>query len=204
MCDKLETLKYLEEFIENSHALRKVISPLPYTSYHMTTYVIYSNHKKPLKFIQDWLKADSTHKSSHEKCIPTEDVYPIMYRAQQIWNDAGKEQFTVKSDRLTIPTMSKPALLIYVSITDETLMEKFTNAREQSDEVFEKKSTFPPLHISLGYLYSKIENLTQEDQGKFAEEWNQLQKLVPETFTLHPPAVSSFSSMKKFIPIVSE
>ncbi|XP_072029723.1 uncharacterized protein [Amphiura filiformis] len=200
-CHNIETLKYLEEFIENSHVLRKIISPLPYTSYHMTTYSIYANSRKPIKFVQDWLNGDPVRTSTHEKCIPSEAVYPIMKRAQKVWDATGKERFTVLSDQLKIWTS---VLVIEVSLDDNILIAKLDEARLQWDKVFDKTSKHPHLHVSLGYIYSNVEDLSKEDQIKFEQEFDELQKLLPKTFTMNPPVVTSFLSMKEFTPIVNE
>ena len=184
--------------------LQRVISPLPYTSYHMTTYIIYKNSQSPIAFVQDWLNEDPTRTVSQEKCIPNDDVYPIMQKAQRIWDKTGKEYFTVKTEFINANSV---VLCILVSMEDAERRKKFSNAILESNHVFGRslgRTSRTQLHITLGYIYSEIDNLTAEEEDEFERELSTLKQIIPKTFTMEPPAVMSHSSMSEFVPIVKK
>ncbi|XP_072040826.1 uncharacterized protein [Amphiura filiformis] len=202
MCHNIETLKYIEDFIQNNRVLRKCISPLPYTSYHMTTYDIYSNAEPPIKFVQDWLDGDQTRTATQEKCIPTEDVYPIMKSAQQVWDKTGNKPFTVETEYLK---RGAGSISIRVAMDDTELIKKFDDARLEANKVFSKIYIYRRLHITLGYFYANFQDLPTEEQAEFELELDKLeQQILPKRFTLNPPVVTSFASMAQFIPIVDK
>ncbi len=184
--------------------LRRVISPLPYTSYHMTTYKIYENSQPPIAFVQDWLNEDPTRTVSHEKCIPNDDVYPIMQKAQRIWDETVRRDFTVKT---VFINAAGSAVSILVYMEDAEMRKEFSNTIVESNHLFGRSlesMSETPLHISLGYIYSEIDNLTAEEEDEFERELGTLKQMIPKILTMEPPVVASFSSMTEFVPIVKK
>ena len=196
MCQ--DELKFVEEFIENSPVLRKIMAPLPYESYHITTYNIYAHNQPPIKFVRDWLDANKMQVISHDGCIPPKDVCPIMIKAQQVWDETCTREFTIRPNGVKV--LGSSVLIIEVSIPDEQLGEKFKQARLQCDQIFDKQDLNLPLHITLGYLFASPKYLGRDEMANFNEAVAQLGKFVPQMITMKPPAVSLFASMKQFIP----
>ena len=199
-CAELDELQYLERFIRKSEIMRKIISPLPYTSYHMTTYGIYTNSKKTIKFVQDWLDKDRTRTVDHAKCIPADDVYPILNSAQTVWDNTESGQFTVSSECLQL---GRTGINFVVKMDDANLEKKFDHARSQCDEeIFHKTTKHVPLHIGLGYVYAEIDTLSSKEKSQFKKEMIELEQILPKKVKLNPPKVSSFSTMKEYVPII--
>lgn len=97
VCNVQNNLNFIENFLNNSDTLRKYLSPLPASSYHVTVYGIWSNGMKPLPQQKQWVannlnsfEQEQFYKESKQVGKPCDEnsIFKLLNELQIIINNS--------------------------------------------------------------------------------------------------------------------
>ena len=194
MSKENQGLELAEEFIKKSKVLSKYYSALPYKSYHMTLFNIWSMASKPIPPVQDWL--DKGNELPNGSLLPKSVLKNELLAAKQACRTHVNNDFTV-----TWKCRGKYKLSLS-AIVDENTFSKIKAYRAECAKIFkheDKNLMKIGYHITLGYLYKEPEKdaLTLID-NELEKLGNLILKVTGKNIKLQHGDVYWYKSMTHF------
>ena len=194
-------LSFIEDYIKKSKCLSKYYSPLPSSSYHMTTFNVWCQQSNLLTPYQKELQKFN--------CKEIKDVYrnknlnywydPInfmnmlmmqldIFAKKYDWTNLKTSKVQLYANEGTI------SLLLHLNTEN---MEKINSFRNDCSNVCEKDDAGLVMHLTLAYSYK---NILQEDIDILKEECNKLSRFVNNLeIDFFAPKAYRFNTMESYI-----
>ncbi|XP_005090431.1 uncharacterized protein LOC101861409 [Aplysia californica] len=182
-----QQLHDLELFIKSTQTLKKYVSALPSSSYHVTYYDIFSQRKIPEKYLSRSGLVPSNHWTQS-----METLYQDLGKAQTFCSELPAANAFVKKQFSLGPSPGQ-ALLLLITLEGDA---EVSQLRQKCTTVFGERGK-PEFHMTLGYTYKAI---PVDALKLISKELKMLWSIIPDGVQLQKPDVYYFETMEEFLP----
>lgn len=202
VCNVQDNLNFIEHFLNNSEVLRKYLSPLPASSYHVTIHGIWSNGIKPLPQQKEWVannlnnfEQEQFYKDAKKVGKPCDEnsIFKLLKELQIIINNSEWSPPKLYFDRIYYTGHT-----LGISFKDCSDLNHINNLRVNLMNHSGVNDRMGHYHMTLAYAYKQI---NEADIQQLNNEINTLISGLPtQTFTLDKAFVARFKDMTEFEP----
>ena len=195
-------LKIVENYISKHQIIRKYVSALPSSSYHMTLYNLWSNGQPLLpqqlrclkRIAPEQMKTFVEDSKKYELFNPHGCINELLYK---MYFEMNQDKWEPK--KITIKKVFFNGNAIRMSLQQpENTFVQINNNREKLAQMAEVEDGMGSYHITLAYKYK---DLNQEDLTILNNEVEIINLLLEnQTVTLERPMVCYFDNMTEFKP----
>lgn len=198
VCPTVTDFKFIENYIKENNFIKKYVSPLPSSSYHVTVFSIWSNLcnliPQQIQNLNTFELKILEQKSKSGYFNPNNCIDNFLY---QLFFECKRSSIKFLTLKIKLVYFNKQNIGIIFHDSDDLV--KLQNLRNKIINVSKYTDGMDTFHMTLGYTFKDIDTKTEQSIN---EELNILNIILKnQTVVFRCPDVCSFESMEKFTPI---